>query len=262
MSSQKSDSPTDSVDVTKGESHTWTSADTLEDTDPGLYLSSNHAAHGHHVSSAYYDYETDKHLSQADAKLFYQRHRMDQRDARSVGAAYSHSNNAVANSSREDGSGVNENVISIEREQPSPISNAEDPVRHPGKIMQDVDRLASINTPELHANTGPMGEAGPGSFANQDPVISSELTSICGNIQRILDLRHKYIRLSLQRPGDNPKDDSRWRIYPDPLDRSGTDLILLGKTIGLVATPTAQTCQQTHNTRIYRQRTLANQEQT
>jgi AMP deaminase len=31
-----------------------------------------------------------------------------------------------------------------------------------------------------------------------------------------LDLRHKYLRLSLQGHADNPKDDPSWKIYPPP----------------------------------------------
>ena len=50
----------------------------------------------------------------------------------------------------------------------------------------------------------------------QGPDISPELSAISINIKRVLDIRHKYIKLSLQRPGDNPKDDPDWRIYPPP----------------------------------------------
>src|SRR5690348_2197060 len=40
-----------------------------------------------------------------------------------------------------------------------------------------------------------------------DTGLTAELSTIYTNIQKILDLRHKYLRLSLQRPTDNPKDD-------------------------------------------------------
>ncbi|KAI9884477.1 MAG: putative zinc finger protein [Watsoniomyces obsoletus] len=46
--------------------------------------------------------------------------------------------------------------------------------------------------------------------------ISPELAEIYSNIQKVLDIRHKYIRLSLQRDGDNPKDEPGWNIYPPP----------------------------------------------
>lgn len=50
----------------------------------------------------------------------------------------------------------------------------------------------------------------------EDPTLTAELSSIYTNIQKVLDLRHKYMRVSLQGPSDNPKDDPSWRIYPPP----------------------------------------------
>lgn len=50
----------------------------------------------------------------------------------------------------------------------------------------------------------------------EDPVLSAELTTIYTNVQKILDLRHKYLRVSLQGHADNPKDDPSWKIYPPP----------------------------------------------
>lgn len=54
------------------------------------------------------------------------------------------------------------------------------------------------------------------SFQIEDPVLSAELTTIYTNVQKILDLRHKYLRVSLQGHADNPKDDPSWKIYPPP----------------------------------------------
>ncbi|PNS18512.1 AMP deaminase [Sphaceloma murrayae] len=53
-------------------------------------------------------------------------------------------------------------------------------------------------------------------FASSDSKVTTELKAIYSNIQKILDMRHKYIRLSLQGPTDNPKDEPGWRIYPAP----------------------------------------------
>jgi len=55
-----------------------------------------------------------------------------------------------------------------------------------------------------------------GGFAASDGKVTAELTAIFSNIQKILDIRHKYIRLSLQGLTDNPKDEPGWRIYPPP----------------------------------------------
>jgi AMP deaminase len=58
--------------------------------------------------------------------------------------------------------------------------------------------------------------SGAGGYAASDSNVTAELSAIYTNIQKVLDLRHKYIRLSLQGPSDNPKDDAGWRIYPPP----------------------------------------------
>lgn len=50
----------------------------------------------------------------------------------------------------------------------------------------------------------------------EDPTLTAELSAIYTNIQKVLDLRHKYMRVSLQGASDNPKDDPRWNIYPPP----------------------------------------------
>ena len=56
--------------------------------------------------------------------------------------------------------------------------------------------------------------AGVGLGAPNDSSVTSELNAIYTNIQKILDIRHKYMRLSLQLPTDNPRDDPGWPIYP------------------------------------------------
>ncbi|KAF2013145.1 AMP deaminase [Aaosphaeria arxii CBS 175.79] len=56
--------------------------------------------------------------------------------------------------------------------------------------------------------------SGAGGFAMSDSSVTAELSSIYTNIQKVIDLRHKYIRLSLQGNFDNPKDDPSWKIYP------------------------------------------------
>ncbi|KAI1350176.1 hypothetical protein F5Y01DRAFT_287117 [Xylaria sp. FL0043] len=58
---------------------------------------------------------------------------------------------------------------------------------------------------------------------DNDAHITAELTTIFQNIQKVLDCRHNYIRLSLQRDGDNPHDDPSWQIYPPPPEPAWTD---------------------------------------
>ncbi|CAG8441409.1 8355_t:CDS:10 [Ambispora leptoticha] len=46
--------------------------------------------------------------------------------------------------------------------------------------------------------------------------IERELVTHCTNFHKCLELRDKYMMLSLQRLGDNPKDQPGWKIYPEP----------------------------------------------
>lgn len=81
----------------------------------------------------------------------------------------------------------------------------------------------------LHgAGAGVGVGTGVSGFAVDDSKVTAELSAIYSNIQKILDLRHKYIRLSLQGQADNPKDDPAWPIYPPypdpPRDKDGWEL--------------------------------------
>lgn len=93
--------------------------------------------------------------------------------------------------------------------------SAREHAKHPG--------LPHENKPPMLAMEGIHGAgagigigSGSGGYAMSDANVTVELSAIYTNIQKVLDLRHKYIRLSLQGPLDNPKDDPGWRIYPPP----------------------------------------------
>ncbi|GAB7364478.1 hypothetical protein MBLNU230_g5288t1 [Neophaeotheca triangularis] len=87
---------------------------------------------------------------------------------------------------------------------------------------EDRQARAHEKHPNLPHEAKPMLEregihgagAGVGVGASNDNTVTSELNAIYTNIQKILDIRHKYIRLSLQGPSDNPRDDPGWNIYP------------------------------------------------
>ncbi|GES78258.1 AMP deaminase [Rhizophagus clarus] len=48
----------------------------------------------------------------------------------------------------------------------------------------------------------------------EDPQVKSELEDLYTRFHKCLDLRDKYMELSLQGPRDNPKDSVEWKIYP------------------------------------------------
>jgi AMP deaminase len=84
--------------------------------------------------------------------------------------------------------------------------------QHPGLPHEPKPLLADQGIHGAGAGVG-VG-SGANGFAASDASVSAELTAIYTNVQKVLDLRHKYIRLSLQGDFDNPRDDPSWRIYP------------------------------------------------
>lgn len=89
--------------------------------------------------------------------------------------------------------------------QPTSHPRGDPPQERPGSSLQP-----DMGLPEGASSNIPSG------VGSSDPHIVAELSTIFRNIQKILDIRHRYIRLSLQRDGDNPKDDPSWDIYPPP----------------------------------------------
>lgn len=83
--------------------------------------------------------------------------------------------------------------------------------QHPGLPHEDKPMLASEG---LHGAGAGVGISTHGGFVASDAHVSSELSSIYTNVQKVLDIRHKYIRLSLQGALDNPKDEPSWPVYP------------------------------------------------
>jgi len=88
----------------------------------------------------------------------------------------------------------------------------------PNYVSQAVDQVPTLLHNEgIHGAGAGVGlGSGMGGFASSDAYVSSEMIAIYANITKCLELRHKYIRLSLQRSDDNPKDQPGWEIYPSP----------------------------------------------
>lgn len=60
------------------------------------------------------------------------------------------------------------------------------------------------------------------SLFDTESQITAELSAISRNIQKVLDVRRKYMVLSMQRPEDNPRDSPEWTIYPPPPEPAWT----------------------------------------
>ena len=205
--------------------------------------------------TAYYDHAAEKSISNAEAKLIYQRHRMDQEEQTPVDERNSFNGWPTASDKDHDGLSRTTSMISGQSGgayRTAPASCTMSPraendsvkMRHPTangtgiqdsqyapkvtdnyNLMNSQDRMVLPHEIEhlplqSHVIDGPGAGirvgTGAGGFARNDANVTSELSAIYTNIQKILDLRHKYIRLSLQELGDNPKDDPSWKIYPPP----------------------------------------------
>ena len=204
----------------------------------------------------FYHYATEKRDTYADAKLIYQRHRMDTKSEKELGSpimlAKSYTLPAAAmdgdattlhrtpsvvsrqsrtsqrgnapngfqvNHSRESIPALQTQVGNLKDIHPDPTlvadASARDHKRHPGLPHEFKDPLLAHEG--MHGAGAGMGlGSGPGGLAASDESVVSEVQSICDKIKTLLDLRQKYIKLSLQYPGINPKDAENWEIYPPP----------------------------------------------
>lgn len=179
--------------------------------------------------TAYYNSAAEKSLSHAEAKLFFQRHQLEtsQHDVEAqspLARARTFSSTVdcdgglsrtTSTASRRSGPGyvqrdrnwrLADGIINSPTSKGTDLRGTNDEVHFDDSHL-DTDEAVGHET-ELES----VMEA----FDAPGPDISPELSAISINIKRVLDIRHKYINLSLQGSGDNPKDSSDWRVYPPP----------------------------------------------
>ncbi|KAL8722636.1 MAG: hypothetical protein Q9225_000942 [Loekoesia sp. 1 TL-2023] len=183
------------------------------------------------AKSAIYDYASEKSLSHEESKLFYQ-HNRDSRlyepdtysrlprartfslnyDGRGARRHWRSGGYHDLTLGKERGPGVSEPHTSSHQV----ASNSVNTDRKGGSRSHQ-DNITVVGAPDggLHVDGASSGAHAEES-AHPDTNISPELQEMSSMIQRVLDLRHKYIELSLQRPNDNPKDHPDWKVYPEP----------------------------------------------
>ncbi|TRX98180.1 hypothetical protein FHL15_000825 [Xylaria flabelliformis] len=212
--------------------------------------------------TTFYDPVAERHMSQADAKLIYQRSKRDliKNDASSWSQSHPTphcSPPAMPNDSASASAGIQgqpptrPSLLSLPLAaqsyslphitgSPSPVPRgsyiAPRTATRPSLGYHTGSRNADHHSthrlvrkdPDWHPQTNmelpgvaPIGIAD--ASGDNDAHITAELSTIFQNIQKVLDIRHKYIRLSLQRDGDNPNDDPSWQIYPPPPVPAWTD---------------------------------------
>lgn len=200
--------------------------------------------------TAFYDPVAERQMTQHDAKLFYQRSQLDQQKGagqpwgssvydgsihgspvishgagasldRALGSSYDLPAAAwPQNGSPTGGESVYGSASKKDTTHFTMPSNRSHPEGHsefhrvPSAL--GVSAQDAVYQAQLEMSTGAPHGIGSASYVGADASVTAELSSILKNVQKILDIRHKYIRLSLQGPSDNPKDDPNWPIYPPP----------------------------------------------
>jgi AMP deaminase len=240
-------------------SHSTLAHKMVSDGETGTSTPSEDAIQEEQRKTPFYSYATEKYDSQADAKLIYQRHRLDTRSAEAEsplllaksatlpaafldGDVIGLSRTASINSRTSNRAPVRDRTIishhvgqpmqvrdgeALGNAQPlDPASTADGTARshanHPGLPLEYRDPLLA-NQGVHGAGAGVGIGSGAGGFAVTDDAIVDEVEIICKKIKTLLDLRRKYLKISLQCPGDNPKDENAWEIYPPPPEPVWTD---------------------------------------
>ena len=182
----------------------------------------------HQSRNAYYDYASEKSLTHVDSKLFYQSHQKEQQsseDSLRMSGDLTNDRKAVPG------------VSPVEKVSSHPRESAHSLPRISSKPGLDV-QVGDIQSPGLQTynasatydpqGMAPMdpgiaqviGAAAPasisGDFPARDAAFTAELAAIYASVREILELRRKFIGLSLQGEGENPRDDPSWEIYPPP----------------------------------------------
>lgn len=201
-----------------------------------------------------YDYAYEKSMSQAEAKLFYHHHQLASRStdtetfqtsgnsgnqhedvqkqgkgATDIGSA-SRISYAVDDSSESQSTQFPRATVpmgqvsaSAPKSEAATVASqsAQGYVAQPGIQSNQRHPSRSFSKPQAppSAVVHDTANSGPGS----DPVMS-ELNAIYSKIRGLLDKRAKYIRLSSQGKGDNPRDYPGWKVYPPPPEPAWEDI--------------------------------------
>lgn len=222
--------------------------------DTGETSSSSELEEDDQVPHPFYHYAAEKRDTYADAKLIYQRHRMDTLSEKDLGSPMLQGRSYTMPTTLDGDMSLNR-TASITSRQSRPSHRGTGPtgvqsgyskdsfpalqshmgdfqtLRSDAALVADAAARSHNHHPGLPhefkdpllAHEGVHGAgagvglgSGPGGLASNEESIVNEVQSICDKIKTLLDLRQKYMKLSFQCPGQNPKDDEHWEVYPPP----------------------------------------------
>ncbi|KAM3469119.1 hypothetical protein MY8738_010168 [Beauveria namnaoensis] len=166
--------------------------------------------------TTFYDPVAERQMTQTDAKLFYQRSQIDLRGDSNewVQKTPQQSPSIQAGSRSATDYGADSLILEQDGEK---LSSQELPLNriHAGHVPMSAVQASAILQEQCMSGVSNSGLAS-NSFLDTEPHVTSELAAITRDIQKIVDLRRRYVMLSSQGPDDNPRDSEDWEIYPPP----------------------------------------------
>ncbi|TQW06769.1 AMP deaminase [Cordyceps javanica] len=165
--------------------------------------------------TTFYDPVAERQMTQTDAKLFYQHSQIDLRgDCHEWVKKTPQQSPSIQAGSRcateygADSLILEEDDDNVSSREDSAL-NRTNPSQMPMPTVQAIleeNRVPGVSNSGLASN----------SFLDTEPHVTAELANITRDIEKIVDLRRRYIALSSQGPNDNPRDGEDWEIYPPP----------------------------------------------
>ncbi|KFA51802.1 hypothetical protein S40293_05849 [Stachybotrys chartarum IBT 40293] len=168
--------------------------------------------------TTFYDPVAERQMTQTDAKLFYQRSKIE---SRAGGSTWSHATpigSPIAVSASQPATEYGADSLVLDHEGNEGSQGPSASTAHgagAGLSSMQLPKSMSATLGE-HQNVNVASAGLSGAFFDSEPQITSELHAISESIQSLLASRHKYIALSNQRSNDNPRDQPDWDIYPPP----------------------------------------------
>ncbi|SPN97825.1 uncharacterized protein DNG_01337 [Cephalotrichum gorgonifer] len=198
--------------------------------------------------TTFYDPVAERQMSQTDAKLFYQMSQMEKLERGSQSVVSGPDDSVDLTLSLE----LPQPGMALPEPQPTgmtqkahPSSSSLHQTSAPSHLRSPVERVGGDPATRRRAtNDGPIpiesyrrspadGNPSPSAqptavpwrsagvtLPEADPRMLAELGDVSANIHKIIALRRRYLELSLQRDGDNPKDGPNWTIQPPPPEPS------------------------------------------
>lgn len=186
------------------------------------------------TKSAYYNHKIEKQIITTESKHIYQRHQLERanQDGEPLIPLARTSTLSSILESGQAGRSRSESVASRttgrnydnrQRKTSSvPIVSRDTPDGSTGSVSLDSVRSATEEIPSAHHHQEPVPRernVNEGvALALSGSSVLPEVSAICRNIQEVLEIRRKYIMLSLQEPKDDPRNDEHWELYPPPPD--------------------------------------------